>query len=51
MQRERAAGRTLWAIWEEDVQAFEGGGFRKERVREMREAMERKKGKKWEVSV
>ncbi|PFH51893.1 hypothetical protein AMATHDRAFT_74590 [Amanita thiersii Skay4041] len=27
--RDRSVGRTLWAIWDEDLDCFEGGGFRK----------------------
>ncbi|KAG6866566.1 hypothetical protein C0991_002051 [Blastosporella zonata] len=27
--RERSIGRTLWAIWDEDLECFKGGGFRK----------------------
>lgn len=28
--RDRALGRTQWAIWEEDLECFKGGGFRKQ---------------------
>lgn len=28
--RERSVGRTLWAIWDEDLECFKGGGFRKQ---------------------
>jgi hypothetical protein len=28
--RSRAAGRTLWAIWDEDLKCFENGGFNKQ---------------------
>ncbi|GLB41801.1 putative DNA ligase [Lyophyllum shimeji] len=27
--RERSVGRTQWAIWDEDLPCFDGGGFRK----------------------
>ena len=27
--RDRSVGRTLWAIWDEDLECFKGGGFRK----------------------
>ncbi|KAF8074988.1 hypothetical protein FPV67DRAFT_609448 [Lyophyllum atratum] len=27
--RERSVGRTLWAIWDEDLECFQNGGFRK----------------------
>ncbi|KAG5647456.1 hypothetical protein DXG03_009387 [Asterophora parasitica] len=27
--RERSIGRTQWAIWDEDLECFKGGGFRK----------------------
>ncbi|KAL0953623.1 hypothetical protein HGRIS_004829 [Hohenbuehelia grisea] len=33
--RERSVGRTLWAIWDEDLPCFEGGGFKKYLCREM----------------
>ncbi|KAK0202965.1 hypothetical protein DFS33DRAFT_1489024 [Desarmillaria ectypa] len=28
--RDRSLGRTLWAIWDEDLECFKGGGFRKQ---------------------
>ncbi|KAF8892073.1 hypothetical protein BD779DRAFT_88142 [Infundibulicybe gibba] len=28
--RERSVGRSLWAIWDEDLECFKGGGFRKQ---------------------
>lgn len=28
--RERSVGRTQWAIWDEDLECFKGGGFRKQ---------------------
>ncbi|KAG5652621.1 hypothetical protein H0H81_004350 [Sphagnurus paluster] len=28
--RDRSIGRTLWAIWDEDLECFKGGGFRKQ---------------------
>ncbi|KAI0034452.1 hypothetical protein K488DRAFT_83966 [Vararia minispora EC-137] len=37
VQRDRSAGRTLWAIWDEDIECFADGGFRKEYCRDMRE--------------
>jgi hypothetical protein len=33
--RDRSVGRTLWAIWDEDLPCFEGGGFRKQLCRDM----------------
>jgi hypothetical protein len=33
--RDRAIGRTLWAIWDEDLECFEGGGFRKQFCKDM----------------
>ncbi|KAI0051025.1 hypothetical protein FA95DRAFT_1587475 [Auriscalpium vulgare] len=30
VQRDRAAGRTLWAIFDQDLECFASGGFRKE---------------------
>lgn len=28
--RERSVGRTQWAIWDDDLECFKGGGFRKQ---------------------
>jgi DNA ligase-4 len=33
--RERAIGRTLWAIWDEDLPCFEGGVFKKHLCKDM----------------
>ena len=33
--RERSVGRTLWAIWDEDLECFKGGGFRKQLCKDM----------------
>ena len=33
--RDRSMGRTLWAIWDEDIPCFEGGGFKKQLCRDM----------------
>jgi hypothetical protein len=33
--RERSVGRTLWAIWDEDLPCFKGGGFRKHMCRDI----------------
>ena len=33
--RDRSVGRTLWAIWDEDLPCFEGGGFQKNLCRDM----------------
>ncbi|TFL05052.1 hypothetical protein BDV98DRAFT_282473 [Pterulicium gracile] len=32
--RERRVGRSLWAIWDEDMECFEGGGYKKKNGRE-----------------
>ena len=37
VQRDRAAGRTLWAIFDQDLDCFLGGGFRKEFCADMQE--------------
>ncbi|KAI0058984.1 hypothetical protein BV25DRAFT_1890520 [Artomyces pyxidatus] len=37
VQRDRAAGRTLWAIFERDLECFASGGFRKEFCADMQE--------------
>lgn len=41
VQRDRAAGRTLWAIFDQDLDCFAGGGFRKEFCADMQEQRER----------
>jgi hypothetical protein len=33
--RERSVGRTLWAIWDEDLPCFDGGGFQKNLCKDM----------------
>lgn len=33
--RPRKEGRTLWAIWDDDLPCFEDGGFKKERCKDM----------------
>lgn len=33
--RDRALGRTQWAIWDEDLECFKGGGFRKQFCKDM----------------
>ncbi|KAI0322806.1 hypothetical protein OF83DRAFT_1091849 [Amylostereum chailletii] len=37
VQRDRIAGRTLWAIFDQDLDCFTGGGFRKELCADMEE--------------
>ncbi|KAG6812748.1 hypothetical protein H0H92_000794 [Tricholoma furcatifolium] len=37
--RERSVGRTLWAIWDEDLECFKGGGFRKHLCKDIVESM------------
>jgi DNA ligase-4 len=32
--RDRTLGRTQWAIWDEDLECFQGGGFRKQLCRD-----------------
>ncbi|KAH7924285.1 hypothetical protein BV22DRAFT_1112896 [Leucogyrophana mollusca] len=44
--RDRALGRTLWAIWDCDLDCFKNGGFRKEFCAEMREAAKKALPKK-----
>lgn len=34
--RDRALGRTLWAIWDEDIECFKNGGFRKQLCKDMK---------------
>jgi Forkhead domain len=41
VQRDRAAGRTLWAIFDQDLDCFAGGGFRKEFCADMQELREK----------
>ncbi|KAI0289544.1 hypothetical protein BC826DRAFT_1159051, partial [Russula brevipes] len=41
VQRDRAAGRTLWAIFDQDLDCFAGGGFRKEFCADMQEQREK----------
>ena len=41
VQRDRAAGRTLWAIFDQDLDCFVGGGFRKEFCADMQEQREK----------
>ena len=41
VQRDRAAGRTLWAIFDQDLDCFIGGGFRKEFCADMQEQREK----------
>ncbi|KAG6891204.1 hypothetical protein C0995_008456 [Termitomyces sp. Mi166 len=47
--RERAVGRTLWAIWDEDLECFKGGGFRKHLCKDIAQSLaakaEQSKGK------
>ncbi|EEB99068.1 hypothetical protein MPER_01314, partial [Moniliophthora perniciosa FA553] len=33
--RDRALGRTQWAIWDEDLECFKNGGFRKQFCKDM----------------
>lgn len=32
--RDRAVGRSLWAIWDQDLECFEGGGFKKHKCKD-----------------
>ena len=41
VQRDRTAGRTLWAIFDQDLDCFVGGGFRKEFCADMQEQKEK----------
>ncbi|KAF8636434.1 hypothetical protein AX17_003616 [Amanita inopinata Kibby_2008] len=44
--RDRSVGRTLWAIWDEDLECFKGGGFRKHLCKDiMRAAQSSSKSK------
>ncbi|KAF8159665.1 hypothetical protein B0H34DRAFT_782336 [Crassisporium funariophilum] len=38
--RDRSVGRTLWAIWDEDLECFKGGGFRKQLCKDYANANE-----------
>ena len=40
--RDRAVGRTLWAIWEEDLPCFKDGGFKKHLCKEYANSSEGK---------
>ncbi|KIY52962.1 winged helix DNA-binding domain-containing protein, partial [Fistulina hepatica ATCC 64428] len=40
--RERAIGRSLWAIWDEDLPCFEGGGFKKNKCKDIMDLKTRK---------
>lgn len=46
VQRDRAVGRTLWAIWDADLPCFEKGGFNKEASAEMAEQKAKKEANK-----
>ncbi|KAA1468866.1 hypothetical protein DENSPDRAFT_878470 [Dentipellis sp. KUC8613] len=41
VQRDRAVGRTLWAIFDRDLDCFIGGGFRKEHCSDMQDQKSR----------
>ncbi|KAG6862639.1 hypothetical protein C0993_002276, partial [Termitomyces sp. T159_Od127] len=47
--RDRSVGRTLWAIWDEDLECFKGGGFRKHLCKDIAQSLaakaEQSKGK------
>ncbi|KAI0272767.1 hypothetical protein BC834DRAFT_362559 [Gloeopeniophorella convolvens] len=43
VQRDRAAGRTLWAIFDQDLDCFIDGGFRKELCADMQEHKEKQR--------
>ncbi|KAL1676610.1 hypothetical protein EV122DRAFT_291773 [Schizophyllum commune] len=32
--RDRSVGRSLWAIWDQDLECFEGGGFKKHKCKD-----------------
>ncbi|KAL1747948.1 hypothetical protein HDZ31DRAFT_60817 [Schizophyllum fasciatum] len=32
--RDRSVGRSLWAIWDQDLECFEGGGFKKQKSKD-----------------
>lgn len=40
--RERSVGRTLWAIWDEDLECFKGGGFRKQLCKDIMDGIQAK---------
>ncbi|KAG6857462.1 hypothetical protein H0H87_003529 [Tephrocybe sp. NHM501043] len=42
--RERSIGRTLWAIWDEDLECFKGGGFRKHLCKDIAQSLAAKEG-------
>jgi hypothetical protein len=44
--RDRSVGRTLWAIWDCDLECFADGGFRKEFCAEIKEANKKTAPKK-----
>ncbi|KAH7885848.1 hypothetical protein F5I97DRAFT_1162369 [Phlebopus sp. FC_14] len=44
--RDRSLGRTLWAIWDCDLECFANGNFRKEFCAEMKEAAKKVQPKK-----
>lgn len=44
--RERSVGRTLWAIWDEDLECFKDGGFRKQFCADMCAQIAKDKGNK-----
>ncbi|KAG2121860.1 hypothetical protein DEU56DRAFT_833390 [Suillus clintonianus] len=44
--RDRSVGRTLWAIWDCDLECFADGGFRKEFCAEIKEANKKSAPKK-----
>ncbi|KAG0705569.1 hypothetical protein DFH29DRAFT_1077532 [Suillus ampliporus] len=44
--RDRSVGRTLWAIWDCDLECFADGGFRKEFCVEIKEANKKTASKK-----
>lgn len=44
--RDRSVGRTLWAIWDCDLECFADGGFRKEHCAEIKEASKKAAPKK-----
>ena len=46
VQRDRAAGRALWAIFDRDLDCFVGGGFRKEFCADMQEQKEKARRKR-----
>ncbi|KAJ7583238.1 hypothetical protein C8J56DRAFT_953416 [Mycena floridula] len=44
--RDRAQGRTQWAIWDEDLECFKNGGFKKQYCQDMNKAAKAKPGKR-----